>query len=283
MLKVKQLTKKYRNKCGIFNVNLDVYPSEVIGIIGDNGSGKSTLLKSCALINPCDTGSILYNEQPLTLKDIGFLPENKAIIEDLTAFDYIQLIARMKNIDDHVWEKTCETHCDWLQAKRLLPMKIKTLSKGNKQKIQILAACIHEPCVVLLDEPFSGLDEQNRKCVKNYIMQLKSMDKIVIITSHKIEDIEDVSDSLCWIEQGVLSAKSSVQTLKEESSIIEVSVSHDFYQQHKDEKGVINIKQEGNVSVYSFDQTILAHQFMRLMLKTRNSKTISIRNNVNRI
>lgn len=280
MLKIKRLTKKYRNSHGIFDINLECFASEVCGIIGDNGSGKSTFLKSLAQINAIDLGEITFNGLDIKLQDIGFLPENKAIIEELTAKEYIRLMAKMKHIEDKVWETTCEEHCAWLDAQQLLPQKIKTLSKGNKQKVQILAACIHEPNIVLLDEPFSGLDESNRKNVKNFILKLKSKNKIVIITSHKIDDIEDVADSLCWIHQGKLSIKKSIQLLKSESSIIEVSVSSDMHQEYKEEKGVINTQREGNISVYTFDQTTFAHQFVRMMLKKRETQTITIRNQV---
>lgn len=280
MLKIIQLTKKYRNSHGIFDISLDCYPSEVCGIIGDNGSGKSTLLKSLAQVNAIDAGDVLLDGAVLALHDIGFLPENKAIIEELTAKEYIRLIARMKQIEDEVWEQTCIEHCAWLDAQRLLPLKIKTLSKGNKQKVQILAACIHEPKVVLLDEPFSGLDENNRKHVKNFIMELKNKNRIVIITSHKVDDVEDVADSLCWMDQGKISTKKTLQLLKIESSIIEVSVSSDMVHDIKEEKGVISTQRNGNISVYLFDQANFAHQFVRMMLKRRETQTITIRNQV---
>jgi ABC-2 type transport system ATP-binding protein len=280
MLKVKQLSKTYQNKKGIFNINFECYPSEVMGIIGDNGSGKSTLLKSLAGINGVDKGLIELNNKSISLSQLGFLPEHKAIIEDLSAFEFIELIAKMKKIDESQWMNTCTQYVDWLDASENLSQKIKILSKGNKQKIQLIASCIHEPDIVLLDEPFSGLDEYNRKHVKNFILELKNKNKIVILTTHKVDDLEDVCDTLAWIKEGKLSEKQSVHSLKEQSSTIFVKVSFDPYQKYKDEKGVIDVHKEGHVSIYCFDQNQLAHQFLKMILKFRDYQTISIHNQV---
>jgi ABC-2 type transport system ATP-binding protein len=280
MLKVKQLSKSYQNQKGIFDISFECYPSEVMGIIGDNGSGKSTLLKSLACINAIDKGLIEFNAKALTYSNIGFLPEHKAIIEDLSVFEFIELIAKMKKIEESVWMSTCQQYATWLHANEILPLKIKTLSKGNKQKVQLMASCIHEPSVILLDEPFSGLDEHNRMHVKNFILELKSKSKIIIITSHRVEELEDVCDSLSWINNGKLSEKQGVDSLKQQSSLIYVKVSFDPFQKYKDEKGVMEVYKEGHVSIYSFEQNQLAHQFLRNILKVREFQTISIHNQV---
>jgi ABC-2 type transport system ATP-binding protein len=280
MLKVKQLSKSYQNQKGIFDINFECYPSEILGIIGDNGSGKSTLMKSLAGINGIDKGLIEFHSKTLLLSQIGFLPEHKAIIEDLSAFEFIELIAKMKKIDESVWMNTCQQYVDWLDASENLSKKIKTLSKGNKQKIQLIAACIHEPDVVLLDEPFSGLDEYNRANVKNFLLELKKKNKIVILTTHRVDELEDVCDTLAWIKQGKLSEKHSIHSLKEQSSTIFVKVAFDPYQKYKDEKGVIDVHKEGHVSIYCFDQNQFAHQFLKMILKFRDYQTISIHNQV---
>jgi ABC-2 type transport system ATP-binding protein len=280
MLKVKQLTKKFKNQKGIHQISFECYPSEVMGIIGDNGSGKSTLLKSLALINGIDQGVIELFNKELNINDVGFLPEHKAIIEDLSGRDFIELFARMRLVEDIAIEKTLKDFASALNAHECLDVKIKTLSKGNKQKIQIMAACISKPVLIILDEPFSGLDEQNSIHMKNFILELKKNNHIILVSSHRVEDIEQVCDTLCWIKEGKLSEKQSVHHLKEQSSTIHVKVSLDPFQQFKDEKGIVDVFHEGHVSIYTFEHVSFAHQFMRHVLKHRSVQTVSIHNQV---
>lgn len=280
MLKVKQLSKVYTNQKGIFNVSFECAPSEVMGIIGDNGSGKSTLFKCLAHINGYDKGLIELNAQPLQLKDVGFLPEHKAIIEELTAMEFVELFAKMKGCSEEQRSKSIQEFSERLHTFDIMHQKIKHLSKGNKQKIQIMATCIHEPQLIILDEPFSGLDDVNHSHMKNFIVSLKEKNKIVLLSSHRLEDIEHVCDSVCWIKDGKLSEKYSIYALKEDSSLIHVKVSFDPYQQFKDEKGIISVVNEGNVSVYCFDQVSQAHQFMKLILKQRKNQSVSIHHQV---
>lgn len=280
MLKVKELSKKFKNQKGIHQISFECYPSEVMGIIGDNGSGKSTLLKTIALINQKDHGSIELFNKELCLSEVGFLPEHKAIIEDLSGREFIELFGRMRRVEDMILDKNIDEFSDALNARECLDVKIKTLSKGNKQKIQIMAACVSNPPLIILDEPFSGLDEQNSINVKNFILGLKKSNHIVVISSHRVEDIEQVCDTLCWIKEGKLSEKQSVYYLKEQSPIIQVKISLDPFQQFKEEKGIIDVFQEGHVSIYTFVQSNLAHQFMRHVLKHRSVQTVSIYNQV---
>lgn len=276
MLHVNDITKLYAASQGIQNISFQLTKGNVCAIIGHNGSGKSTLFKTLLGLVQLDKGSISFNNEPINTSMIGYLPENRSVIQDLKTTDLIELIAKLKKLSNEdmitmrdYWMKLLD--CEDLKSKQL-----KQCSKGNQQKIQLICALIHSPTIVILDEPFSGLDIDNTRLFQKVITKLKKQGKIVLLSSHRFEEIEHLCDFICVIKQSKVLLQGSLIDIKEKINKHTITLSDDETVFYKDEKGVIDIIRDGNLTHYIFDNAILCTKASKAMILERGFKSIKI-------
>ena len=205
MLEVKDLVKTFGTMTAVDHVSFTVKPGEIMGLIGQNGAGKTTTFRMILNFLTPDAGTISWNGQPLTAKDydiIGYLPEERGLYPKMRVQDQIVYFARLRGM------KTAEIKAripEWLerfQVKGRATDKIKDLSKGNQQKVQVIATMIHMPKLVILDEPFSGLDPVNASLLMAGIEMLKDNGAAIIYSSHDMANVEAISDHLVMLKQG---------------------------------------------------------------------------------
>jgi len=276
MLQINDITKLYGLNQGIQNVSFQLNKGEVCAIIGHNGSGKSTLFKSLLGLIQLDSGKILFDEKPIQTLMMGYLPENRSVIQDLKTTDLIELVAKLKRLNNEelvlmrdYWMKVLD--CESLKSKQL-----KQCSKGNQQKIQLICALIHSPKVVILDEPFSGLDIEITRLFQKVITKLKKQGKIVLLSSHRFEEIEHLCDYICVIKESRVIMQGTLMDIKEKVNKQTVTLSNDASVFYKDEKGVVDIIRDGNLTHYIFENEKLCARASKAMITERGLKSIKI-------
>lgn len=218
MLEVKDLVKTFGTMTAVDHVSFTVKPGEIMGLIGQNGAGKTTTFRMILNFLTPDAGTISWNGQPLTAKDydiIGYLPEERGLYPKMRVQDQIVYFARLRGM------KTAEIKAripEWLerfQVKGKATDKIKDLSKGNQQKVQVIATMIHMPKLVILDEPFSGLDPVNASLLMAGIEMLKDNGAAIIYSSHDMANVEAISDHLVMLKQGRMVLNGAVNAIRE--------------------------------------------------------------------
>jgi ABC-2 type transport system ATP-binding protein len=220
MLEIRGLTKYYRNTPVVNDVNFAVRPGEVTGYLGPNGSGKSTTVKIVtALIEP-SRGNVFLDGQDIRedlmgfRRRLGYVPEEAILYNYLTGLEYLQLIGRLRGMPLHVVDRRAN---DLLELFSLHPHRhapIANYSKGMKQRVLISSALMHNPDVLILDEPLSGIDVSSAHLFKHLLTQLAQQGKIILYISHVLEVVERVCARVVIIYRGRIMADDSVENLR---------------------------------------------------------------------
>ena len=215
VIEIRQLTKDYGNNRGIFDVSLSVKKGEVFGFLGPNGAGKSTTIRHLMGFIQADQGSCQINgldclrDHARIQQALGYLPGEIAFMDDMTGLEFIKFMAKMKGMTDLT--KAYEL----MERFELNPQgKIKKMSKGMKQKIGIICAFMHDPELLILDEPSSGLDPPMQNRFIELVLEEKQRGKTIFMSSHIFEEIERTCDRTAMIKDGRLISIEELQTLK---------------------------------------------------------------------
>ena len=233
MIEIKNLSKNFGDLKALDDVTFDVKKGELFGVIGQNGAGKSTLFRSMMNFYDHFDGQILYEGEKMSkvpLEKIGFLPEERSLSPKKTIREEIKYFARlnqMKNLDDGM----LQNYFDRFEIKGTLDDKIKSLSKGNQQKVQLLASLIYKPEFLILDEPFSGLDPYNANLLMGIIKEINAKGTTIIFSSHNMENVEYLCDRLIMLKNGKIVLKGSPNQIR------------NFY-----EKDLVKVRTDANLS-----------------------------------
>ena len=204
MIEIRNVSKSFGQVQALDDVSFQVDKGDVFGLIGQNGAGKSTLFRCMMNFFDDYSGEILYNGKPMAkvpLEKIGFLPEERSLSPKKTIEEEIRYFARL-NLMDNIPKETLQKYFDRFEIKGELTDKIKSLSKGNQQKVQLLAAVIYKPEFVILDEPLSGLDPYNIRLLEDIIKELNSMGMTILFSSHNMENVEALCNKLVMLKNG---------------------------------------------------------------------------------
>lgn len=205
MLEVSNLSKSFGNVEALKDLNFKAEDGKIFGIIGRNGAGKSTTFRLILKIIEPTNGEILYNGEKINekiLDKIGYLPEEGSLISTYTVLELCEYYGALKLVSP---EQIREKLVMWLEEfniKEFMNRKIKDLSKGNRQKIQFIISVLHNPELLILDEPFSGLDPISVEELKKAILKLKSEGKTIIFSSHRMDHIEALCENILIIDKG---------------------------------------------------------------------------------
>jgi len=220
MLHVTGLTKYYGSKAAARDITFSVEKSDVFGLLGTNGAGKSTTIKMlCGLLKPT-SGTVTINginlkQKPLKAKSLmGYLPENPMIYEKLTGAETLELVGKLRKLSDKMIKQRIKFYADSLGLGEQIYNETGTYSKGMKQKLTIAMTLIHDPEVILLDEPASGLDPRYTKILKDWIKNLATNGKTVLLSTHIIEMAENICTKIGIIDQGKLLTVGTVSDIK---------------------------------------------------------------------
>lgn len=216
MLQVKNLNKSFGSKQVLFDINFKADNGKILGLIGKNGSGKTTLFHSILKFVKYQ-GEITIDNHSFSSRDynsVGYLPEERSLMPKLTVLDQVSFLASLKGMKKDTVKHDLQDWMQKLEVKGKTTDKIKSLSKGNQQKIQLIATLIHQPNLIILDEPFSGLDPVNVEIIKNVILQEKRRGATIIFSDHDMSNVEELCDDVVMINNGHLVLNGTVNKVR---------------------------------------------------------------------
>ncbi|AYE39086.1 ABC transporter ATP-binding protein [Companilactobacillus zhachilii] len=230
MLKIQNVSKDFGSLKALNNVSFDVADGQILGLIGQNGAGKSTTFHS--ILNFLNyQGTITWNNQPITeavFNEIGYLPEERSLMPKLTIEQQIVYLARLKNKSAKEIRPQIDEWLERFAVKGNKKDKIKDLSKGNQQKVQLICTLIHHPKLIILDEPFSGLDPVNADLLKQAIITAKEQGAAIIFSSHDMENVEEICDGLVMLRNGQVVLEGTVRDVRQSFGKTRILVTTDW-------------------------------------------------------
>ena len=217
MLQVSDISKSFGNVEAVKNVSFEAKNVRILGIIGKNGAGKSTIFRVILDILEPDSGEVILDGKKyniLSSNKVGFLPEEGSLNSELTVYEQMCFYGSLRGMTE---DEVSEELFKWLEKFEIVEYfnrKIKELSKGNRQRLQFIVSVLHNPEVVILDEPFSGLDPLGVEMFKKILIELKQKDKIIIFSSHRMDHVEQFSDDIVILNSGKIVLKGDLKTVK---------------------------------------------------------------------
>jgi ABC-2 type transport system ATP-binding protein len=214
---IDHISKSFGEFTAVSELSLAVYPGRIYGLLGPNGAGKTTTIRMIVNITAPDSGRIEVFGKQITpeLQDrIGYLPEERGLYKKMKIGDQIKYFAALKNVNGSEADKRADR---WLARLKLAEWKNKKaseLSKGMQQKVQFINAIVHEPDLLILDEPFSGLDPVNVEVLKDVILELKAAGKTIIFSTHQMEVAERICDDICLVNRSRKVLEGSIREVK---------------------------------------------------------------------
>lgn len=219
IVKIQNLQKNYGQKQVLHGIDLEIKSGQIIGYIGPNGAGKSTTVKIlCGLISEFQGNITIFDKDLRTQaieikKQVGYIPENAVLYESLTPMEFMEFIGEMRGLEIEQTRDKAEKLMDIFEMKPSLNQRISTFSKGMRQKVMICSALLHNPDLIFMDEPLSGLDANSVIMVKEMLVHLAREGKTVFYSSHIMDVVEKISDRIILIDQGKVIADGSFEEL----------------------------------------------------------------------
>ncbi|MBI4446843.1 MAG: ABC transporter ATP-binding protein [Acidobacteria bacterium] len=219
MIEIQSLVKKYQHVTALAGIDLAILPGQLFGLIGANGAGKTTALKIIAtLLRPssgrvCVLGKDVCTDALAVRKMIGYVPENGTVYEGLSAMEYLRLAGRLHGLSDELIARRSARLLDQFKLGEERHELMRQYSRGMRQKVLISSALLHEPAVLLLDEPMDGLDVRTQFTLKGILQDWKRQGKIAVYSSHQMEIVESLCDSIAIIDRGRIAASGAPEVL----------------------------------------------------------------------
>ena len=216
-LEVKEVNKNFGTKCAVDNLSFTIDKPGAFGLLGTNGAGKTTTIRMILGIIKKDSGIINWNGKEVAREHVnfGYLPEERGIYPKTKIYDQLMYFAKLKGMKKQEADKVLRYWMDKLKVTEYINMPAEKLSKGNCQKIQFITAVIHNPDLVILDEPFSGLDPVNTELLKDVILDLVKEGKYIIMSSHQMISIEEFCTDVLILNKGKTVLQGNLREIKE--------------------------------------------------------------------
>jgi ABC-2 type transport system ATP-binding protein len=200
-----RISKTYEEKVAVQDLSLQIDPGTMFGLLGPNGSGKTSTIRMMIGITMPDSGSVNMFGKPYereSLRHVGYLPEERGLYKKMKVMEQLVFLGQLRGLEPAVAGKRAHQWCERLQILDAAQKKTEELSKGMQQKIQFIATLIHEPELVVMDEPFSGLDPVNTSLLQDILIELKKSGKAILFSTHRMDQVEKLCDSICLIHRG---------------------------------------------------------------------------------
>ncbi|NWK83203.1 ABC transporter ATP-binding protein [Staphylococcus sp. GSSP0090] len=214
---IDHVTKKYKDFTAVNDMSLSLEKGKMLGFLGRNGAGKTTTFRMILGLTPITKGSITYNDKVIDrslYNRIGYLPEERGLHPKMKVEDELRYLATLKGMASKDITKAIDYWLNRFDIKENREKKIEALSKGNQQKIQLLASMLHDPELLILDEPFSGLDPVNVELLKSAVQDLNNAGTTIIYSSHRMEHVEELCDNVCILNKGELVVSGAIDEVK---------------------------------------------------------------------
>jgi ABC-2 type transport system ATP-binding protein len=229
LLKVENLTKRYGEKNAVEHLSFSVSTGEVFGLLGRNGAGKTTTIKMMlGLVTP-DEGSVMWkNQKGLKGASFGYLPEERGLYPKAKVVDQLSYFARLEGMNKQSIRKSVDFWLDRFDIAMYSNKMAGDLSKGNQQKVQLVATLLHNPDLIILDEPFSGLDSVNTNLLTEVILEEKQKGKVIIMSSHQMEQVEKFCKEVVLMKDGQVLLAGDLEAIKNSYGLMYLSLYGDI-------------------------------------------------------
>ncbi|RDI47881.1 ABC transporter ATP-binding protein [Falsibacillus pallidus] len=230
-LKIHNATKQFGHFTAVDGLSLAIEENDMFGFLGSNGAGKTTTFRMIlGLIDPT-SGSIEWDGKPIdysTSSHIGYLPEERGLYPKMKVKDQIVYLGRLRGMTKHEASVQLTRWLDRFKVPEYADKKVEELSKGNQQKIQFIASVIHKPQLLILDEPFSGLDPVNVELLKEAVHEIKDQGSTIVFSSHRMEHVEELCQNLCIMQKGRPVVQGGLKNIKRDFGKKNISIHADF-------------------------------------------------------
>jgi|SRR3984957_16532686 len=229
------VTKAYESKVAVSDLSLSIEAGQMFGLLGPNGAGKTSSIRMMMGITIPDSGSISLFEKPFareSLDRVGYLPEERGLYKKMKVLEQLIFFGQLHGLDAAEARKRSTQWAKRMEIDDALPKKTEELSKGMQQKIQFISCLLHDPGLIIMDEPFSGLDPVNATLLERTLIELKNDGKAILFSTHRMDQVEKLCDSICLIDKGKAVLAGRVREIKKRYErnrvIVEFEGSADF-------------------------------------------------------
>jgi ABC-2 type transport system ATP-binding protein len=255
-LEAKGIVKRFANHVALDGANIAVKPGRIFGLLGPNGAGKTTLIRIINRITMPDEGEVIFNGRPMQADDvfrIGYLPEERGLYKKMKVGEQAIFLARLKGLDKQT--ATRRLH-EWFDKFGIMPWwnrKLEELSKGMQQKVQFVITVLHEPELLIFDEPFSGFDPVNAELLKKEILELKQKGHTIVFSTHNMNSVEEICDDIALINHSkvVLNGKVNEVRSRFSTGIYQLVTTGERRLQPSDDIELIDVHDTDGTTVYS--------------------------------
>lgn len=217
IVELQQVRKAYDTKIAVDDLSFRIQSGSMFGLLGPNGSGKTSSIRMMIGITVPDSGQVELFDRPFDRKNlhrVGYLPEERGLYKKMKVIDQLTFLGQLHGLDATTATKRAHAWCERLEITEAIPKKTEELSKGMQQKIQFIAALLHEPDLIIMDEPFSGLDPVNATLLQDTLVDLRNNGRTVLFSTHRMDQVEKLCDAICLIDRGRLVLSGGMQEIK---------------------------------------------------------------------
>jgi len=217
IVELHQISKTYDTKVAVDALSLQIEAGKMFGLLGPNGAGKTSTIRMMIGITMPDSGSVSLFGQPFSRKNltrVGYLPEERGLYKKMKVIDQLVFLGQLHGLDAAQANARARQWCERLQILDAIDLKTEELSKGMQQKIQFISTLLHEPALIIMDEPFSGLDPVNTQLLQETLLELKNAGKAILFSTHRMDQVEKLCDSICLVDGGKAVLSGGMRELK---------------------------------------------------------------------
>ncbi len=217
LVELNQISKTYDTKVAVDALSLQIEAGKMFGLLGPNGAGKTSTIRMMIGITMPDSGTVTLFGQPFSRKNltrVGYLPEERGLYKKMKVIDQLVFLGQLHGLDATLARTRARQWCERLQILDAIDLKTEELSKGMQQKIQFISTLLHEPALIIMDEPFSGLDPVNTQLLQETLLELKNAGKAILFSTHRMDQVEKLCDSICLVDHGRAVLSGGMRELK---------------------------------------------------------------------
>jgi ABC-2 type transport system ATP-binding protein len=217
IVELQHVRKAYDTKIAVADLSFKIEPGSMFGLLGPNGSGKTSTIRMMIGITIPDSGTVNLFGQPFarsSLSRVGYLPEERGLYKKMKVMDQLIFLGQLHGLDVITASKRAHIWCEKLEIADTILKKTEELSKGMQQKIQFIAALLHEPELIIMDEPFSGLDPVNAVLLMDTLVDLRNQGRTILFSTHRMDQVEKLCDNICLIHNGHIVLSGAMREIK---------------------------------------------------------------------
>ncbi len=272
LLDVQHISKSFQDTYALQDVSLCIQPNKIYGLLGPNGAGKTTLIRNITRIFFPDLGQILYKGQPLSEQHqncIGYMPEERGLYKKMKVREQLVYFARLRGFSKQDAETKISFWLKKLDIESWSNKTIEELSKGMQQKIQFVATVLHEPELLILDEPFSGLDPVNAEIIKQEIFELHQKGATIIFSTHRMENVEEICEDIFLINKGKIILEGNVQAIKQQykKHLIRVDILENSIVNNAAFDNLDLVEQTSNALIFKLNEQQKSNDILKILIQ----------------